>query len=259
MPTFFFLVPFLTIKKQPIFLTNSLITKTDLTRNFKYAIYFGLITALATFLRFYFIETYSVLSISMNKTLYEGDKVLLFKTKAISNGDIVIFNHGEETFVKRCLGMPGQTVSVANDSVSINGKLLGNTYAAFDTTGFSNQRKSDPLILINLGMNWSTRNFGPYLVPKRGLRLLLNEEYSGLYRDIIAAETHDSPDNIARKWNGKIYSFQSDYYFMVGDNRARSQDSRTYGAVPQNDLIGKAECLLYSTAHPLKRLPRKLQ
>lgn len=88
-------------------------------------------------------------------------------------------------------------------------------------------------------------NFGPVTVPKKGMTIPMNEANIALYKGIIT--TFDGNPN-ATYTNGKVlidgkvissYTFQQDYYFMLGDNRHASDDSRYWGFVPFDHIIGK--------------------
>ena len=93
--------------------------------------------------------------------------------------------------------------------------------------------------------NWNRDNYGPIVIPKKGATIQLTPQNISLYRRVIKNYEH----NELAEQKGQIlingqaatsYTFKMDYYWMMGDNRDNSADSRYFGFVPEDHVVGKA-------------------
>lgn len=217
------------------------------------------------FLRTFILEVYRIPTSSMANTILEGDYLLVNKfiynfrspkyfpfteteIKQISiptfrhpqRGDIVVFYHPENsdeipksnrvTYIKRCVALGGDTVQIIDNILYINS-------AAFPE--------------IQASANNSSYNYGPVIVPKKGNKLLIDSSNIGFWKTIIEREGHtvSISENNSILVNGTIantYEVEKNYYFMLGDNRNNSSDSRDWGFLPEENIIGKALFVFWS-------------
>ena len=95
-------------------------------------------------------------------------------------------------------------------------------------------------------VEWTANNFGPLWIPKEGVTIPINKKTLALYGTAIVLYDHN--ENAAVQGDKLLidgqqvteYTFKQNYYFMMGDNRHNSLDSRYWGFVPEDHIVGKA-------------------
>lgn len=201
----------------------------------------------------------------------EGGELNAWRTRGRRNvvpNDIVVFNFphhdGKINFVinnvyaKRCIGVPGDSVSV------IEGVFHNSNYAypigiQKAQEDFRNMPDSIFPAYVMTAMphdpnvNWTIKNLGPLYLPRKGDRIPLTAKEGCIYRMILEWETGKS---ITCDWSrnmtfadGKAldsHQFKHGYYFMCGDNVSNSNDSRYWGLVPDEYIVGVVSRISYS-------------
>jgi signal peptidase I len=103
------------------------------------------------------------------------------------------------------------------------------------------------------GLGWNNDNYGPITIPSKGMTIKLTEDNIAFYERAI---------KVFEKQDVKIgdeYTFKMDYYFMMGDNRHNSADSRYWGFVPEDHIVGKASLIWMSINKDQNSILKKIR
>ncbi len=213
-----------------------------------------------------------------------------------------------ENFIKRCVGIPGDTLEVVHNQLYINGKKqklipkLQYNYQIVTNGTQINKKKLESLNISNEDLNgaymngiyhiplddenaaalrklpnvkevtreemqdgywdgssfpfssdyqWNRDNYGPIWIPKKGATIDLTVKNLPLFQRVI--DVYEENDLLVEGENilinGEIatsYTFKMDYYWMMGDNRHNSADSRFWGYVPEDHIVGKPLFVYFS-------------
>ena len=188
--------------------------------------------------------------------------------RAIRRNDILVFNFPYRAgwdkidmdlnlnYVKRCVAIPGDTFCIENGIYKVRNAadILGNRDAqlAFFQR---NPEEIPPEIFRCFPQDsvygWNVKSFGPLYVPQKGDSLGIDSKNIRLYRNLIAYETGREirTENDTVYWGDEVlqsYVFQQNYYFMTGDYVFDSQDSRYWGLLPEDHIVGKAAIIWQS-------------
>jgi len=213
----------------------------------------------AVILRVFVFALFSIPTPSMEPAILAGDKVLVIKRlkgySTIRHNDILIFyypytnwNHlGMDMnvfYAKRCVAIPSDTFFIENGIYKVKNcnDTLGN-YESQRRFFQVEETKMPPEVFrcfpYDSIYDWNVKNFGPIYIPGKGDTIRMDAKNRLLYRNLIRYETgkKEIPDELP------YYIFQQNYYFMAGDYVFDSKDSRYWGLLPEEHIIGKVACV----------------
>lgn len=178
-----------------------------------------------------------------------------------SQNDVIAFEIPSEFYnpssqnysvmVKRIIGLPGDTLEIKDKEVFINGNKLRNpSFLHINLSEPATENADEKLFPFD--KKWTIDNYGPVIIPRKGMRVELNPKNISLWQNAINIDFGEkvmSVEGTVINLKGKPlreYTFEKNYYFVLGDNRENSLDSRYFGYIPEEWIIGKAFMIYWS-------------
>lgn len=258
----------------------------------RFIILIFLAALLAFSMKVFVAEAFRIPTSSMENTLFAGDYVVVNKLtygpntpkqipfttieipsfnfpmiSDIERNEVMVFEYPnivevnisdyKSNYIKRCVGLPGDTLSIINRVLYVNDAELINPV----TVKFS-RNKSKFLGISNESIfpkdaEWNEDNYGPIVIPKKGQKVQMTELNINKWKDIVRYENSGSDifvkNNIIYLDSKPLeeYKFKNNYYFFLGDNRDESFDSRYWGFVPEENIIGKPLFVYWSVKNEI--------
>lgn len=288
-----------------------------------------IIVILAFAIKFWVFHPFIVTSSSMDSTLMQGDYLIVNKwqNSVFGNhiqpdkGEVIAFHYpldkvdieDKMVYIKRCVGVPGDTITIRNGRVNSTEQSLQFDYIIEDPNARINWgflKKIDVHLggktinnnwLLSLGKKqienlkeldkdfvlkkliqdanesdlstfpsdttkkWNRDFYGPVYIPGSGEEIEINLDNISIYKKIIEEyENHEILiDSTSIRIDNEVcssYTFAQNYYFMMGDNRHHSKDSRHWGFVPQDHLIASCSVVIFNVeSFSTKRLFKQIK
>lgn len=249
---------------------------------------FGMALLIFYFVQTFFLQAFTIPTSSMVSTLMVGDFIFVNKfiygaqtpenipftdirlpryrfpsIKEPRQGDVVVFRfpHPELMkdqkgldYIKRCVAVAGQTVEIRNKELYVDNKKFIDEFPIkgihYDPTRLADQRAFPASMGTGV-------NFGPFRIPAKGDTIRISADNVDLARYLALRDGHTfevhSTGYYVDNEKTDIYIVGQDYYFMMGDNRDNSLDSRYWGPVPRDHIMGEGLLIYWSNVEAAKQ------
>lgn len=244
-------------------------------------------------LHVFLLGQYSINTPSMEPTIRPGDKVIVNKSiigariytsfnfnksgselkavrmrglRELKHNDIVVFNYPfhdggisfvlNDVYVKRCIGLPGDSIGIVNGFYLNNNEIEVGLISSQLELSKMDDHEIDSFILrkkhYDAHYTWTIKDMPPLYVPRKGDIIHITPKEGYLYKHILEWETGKK---LVIDWERnhvyvgheilRTHKFLHNYVFVAGDNVLNSQDSRYWGVVPEDYIVGVVECILH--------------
>ncbi|HSW55639.1 MAG TPA: signal peptidase I [Ignavibacteriaceae bacterium] len=253
---------------------------------FKFFKILFLVAIIALIIKAFAIDAFQIPSSSMENTLQPGDFILankfayniatpreipiadihipqykLFEVGKPEINDVIIFEfppgfendslRGGSKYVKRLIAGPHDTLKITEGNIFVNGKTI-QLPETFKTLKYEEQSWIQDAIIYPPGAKWNRVSYGPIIIPAKGDTIKITPENFERFQSVIVMDHGErsllSEGTIVTLDGRAIseYVLKQDHYFVIGDNFETSMDSRHFGFITDNMIVGKALFIYWS-------------
>jgi signal peptidase I len=253
-------------------------------REYLRVVFFTMLIAFA--IKVFVVDAYRIPTGSMEDTLLAGDFILVNKFiygptsprqipltsielpfirfpgfRSPDRGDVIVFKFPGErdevspsenlNYIKRCIGLPGDTIELRDKKVFVNGRHVPSVPTTKKGARRIRPRGRHDLRIFPSGASYNEDNYGPVYVPQKGDILPVSLETIRQWMVFIRRDGSEVEilNDGSIMIDGAVrdrYMVKRNYYFTLGDNRDNSLDSRFWGFVPEDHIIGQAILVYWS-------------